>query len=95
MRGACKSVQTGLGSVNDDKCSYGSKDELGTLNRLSDDVVKQAAQEIRTGTRISLNWPLDAQRDLPMFGRQAFHKHVYHKPPRIGKSHILAQVLHN
>lgn len=63
---------------------YGKDDQLGTLNRLSDDVVKAAAQEIKTGTRISLNWPLDAQGDLPMFGRQAFHKHVYQKPPRIG-----------
>ena len=63
---------------------YGKDDQLGTLNRLTDDIVKAAAQEIQTGTRISLNWLLDAQGDLPMFGRQAFHKHVYQKPPRIG-----------
>ena len=33
--------------------------------------------------RISMNWPLDAQKDLVFFGRQVFHKHVYQKPPRI------------
>ena len=29
-----------------------------------------------------MNWPLDAQKDIPMFNRQAFHKNVYDKPPR-------------
>ncbi|TKA67107.1 hypothetical protein B0A49_06666 [Cryomyces minteri] len=62
---------------------YGKDDQLGFLNRLTDDVVKEAAKEIQTGTRISLNWPLDAQGDLPFFGRQVFHKNVYQKPPRI------------
>ncbi|WPH02757.1 Hypothetical protein R9X50_00562500 [Acrodontium crateriforme] len=62
---------------------YGPKDELGTLNRLTDDIVAAAAKEIQTGTRVSVNWPLDAQLDLPFFGRQAFHKEVYQKPPRI------------
>ncbi|GAB1728101.1 hypothetical protein NU195Hw_g5838t1 [Hortaea werneckii] len=63
---------------------YGKDDELGTLNRLSDSTVTAAAQaEIKTGTRINLDWPLDAQHDLPFFGRQAFHKDVYQKPPRI------------
>ncbi|KAK4547676.1 hypothetical protein LTR36_000633 [Oleoguttula mirabilis] len=63
---------------------YGKDDQLGTLNRLSDDIVKAAAQgEIQTGTRINLDWPLDAQADVPFFGRQAFHKEVYQKPPRI------------
>lgn len=31
--------------------------------------------------RVSLNWPLDAQK-TPFFGRQLFHKNVYQKPPR-------------
>lgn len=30
-----------------------------------------------------MNWPLDAQNDIPFFGRQVFHKHVYQKPPRV------------
>lgn len=41
------------------------------------------AQGLNILIRISLNWPLDAQGDLPFFGRQAFHKNVYQKPPRI------------
>ncbi|KAL8944019.1 MAG: hypothetical protein Q9216_000728 [Gyalolechia sp. 2 TL-2023] len=61
---------------------YGPDDQLGSLNRLTDEIVTQAARdEIRTGSRISLNWPLDAQR-VPSFGRQAFHKNVFQKPPR-------------
>ena len=46
-------------------------------------IVTAAAKEIRPGTRISLNWPLDAQGPLPFFGRQAFHQQLYQKPPRI------------
>ena len=53
------------------------------MNRLTDDVVKAAASEIQTGTRINLDWPLDAQADVPFFGRQSFEKNVYQKPPRI------------
>ena len=62
---------------------YGKDDELGTLNRLTDDVVKAASSEIQTGVRINVDWPLDAQMDLPFFGRQEFHKNVYQKTPRI------------
>ncbi|KAI4834482.1 hypothetical protein E4T45_10038 [Aureobasidium sp. EXF-8846] len=62
---------------------YGDDDELGFLNRLTDELVKEAAKEIHFGTRISLNWPMDAQNDIPFFGRQVFHKHVYQKPPRV------------
>ncbi|KAF2501240.1 hypothetical protein BU16DRAFT_546554 [Lophium mytilinum] len=61
---------------------YGKDDQLGFLNRLTDEVVLEAAKEIQSGKRISLNWPLDAQKDIPFFGRQTFHKHVYAKPPR-------------
>ncbi|KAK8235818.1 hypothetical protein IWZ00DRAFT_508063 [Phyllosticta capitalensis] len=62
---------------------YGENDELGFLNRLTDDIVLEAAKEIKSGVRVSLNWPLDAQGDIPFFGRQIFHQHVYQKPPRI------------
>ena len=62
---------------------YGKDDELGTLNRLSDEIVQAAVKEVNTGVRINLDWPLDAQADLPFFGRQQFHKEVYQKPPRI------------
>ncbi|KAF2398523.1 hypothetical protein EJ06DRAFT_544181 [Trichodelitschia bisporula] len=62
---------------------YGDKDELGTLNRLTNSIVSAAAKEIQSGHRISLNWPLDAQGDIPFFGRQTFHKHIYQKGRRI------------
>lgn len=80
--GACKKQVIMLHALT---CtSYGFDDELGALNRLTDDVVKNAAQEIKSGTRISMNWPLDAQ-EVPFFGRQAFHKEILHKSPRAGK----------
>ena len=33
-------------------------------------------------TRVSLDWPLDSQKDSPFFGRQAFHQNIYNKAPR-------------
>ncbi len=33
---------------------YGDDDELGTMNLLTDDVVRDAGKEIRTGRRIGL-----------------------------------------
>ncbi|MCJ1388205.1 hypothetical protein MMC18_001050 [Xylographa bjoerkii] len=66
---------------------WGLDDELGTLsetlkNLLTDDVVATAArEEIKTGVRISLDWPLDKLQP-PGFGRQAFHQQLIAKPPR-------------
>ncbi|KAK7967390.1 uncharacterized protein PG986_001667 [Apiospora aurea] len=61
---------------------YGEKDELGTLNRLTDDRVAAAARnEIKTGQRISLNWPLDAQSDRSFFQRALFHQDIFPKAP--------------
>jgi hypothetical protein len=63
---------------------YGPTDDLGTLNRLSDPLTLTAARaEIQTGTRINLDWPLDAQGATPIFARQPFTHHLYQKPPRI------------
>ncbi|KAL2005904.1 hypothetical protein VTN00DRAFT_10397 [Thermoascus crustaceus] len=62
---------------------YGKDDQLGTLNRQTDKIVAAAArEEIKSGTRISLNWPLDAQSKIPFFGRHIFHKEIIHKAPR-------------
>lgn len=62
---------------------YGEHDELGTLNRLTDERVAAAAKsEIRTGARVSLNWPLDAQSKGSFFARQRFHQELFPKPPR-------------
>ncbi|OTA91783.1 hypothetical protein M434DRAFT_75674 [Hypoxylon sp. CO27-5] len=63
---------------------YGDKDELGTLNRLTDERVAAAARnEIKTGHRVSLNWPLDAQPKSSFFQRQVFHQELIRKDPRI------------
>ena len=40
---------------------FGPSDQLGTLNFLTPEVVADAAREIVSGTRISLDWPLDKQ----------------------------------
>ncbi|RKU42089.1 hypothetical protein DL546_005528 [Coniochaeta pulveracea] len=62
---------------------YGAKDELGTLNRLTDERVAAAAkEEIKTGVRISLNWPLNAQSNGSFFARRLFHQDLFPKPPR-------------
>ncbi|KAI0024542.1 hypothetical protein F4780DRAFT_607489 [Xylariomycetidae sp. FL0641] len=64
---------------------YGDDDQLGTLNRLTDERVAAAAKgEIRTGRRISLNLPLDAQseQEAAFFGRERFVQTLLAKPPR-------------
>ena len=35
---------------------YASNDELGALNLITPSTVKAAAQEIKTGQRVSLDW---------------------------------------
>ncbi|VDB85207.1 unnamed protein product [Peniophora sp. CBMAI 1063] len=50
---------------------WGKGDQLGTVNMLTDVVVKRAAQEeIRTGQAVSLNWPINFPEN-PVFGRRA------------------------
>ncbi|KAI4598949.1 hypothetical protein KJ359_002364 [Pestalotiopsis sp. 9143b] len=71
---------------------YGDKDELGFLNRLTDERVAAAAKsEIQTGRRISLNWPLDAQAadgGSAFFGRGAFHQQLLTKAPFTGNDDV-------
>ncbi|KFY45624.1 hypothetical protein V494_00878 [Pseudogymnoascus sp. VKM F-4513 (FW-928)] len=63
---------------------YGPEDELGTLNRLTDDNVLAAAKgEIKTGARVSLNWPLTAQGPTAFFGREVFHQKLI---PGVGRT---------
>ena len=38
---------------------WGDDDEIGTLNLISDDVVKSAAKEVKTGKRLALGIPMD------------------------------------
>jgi hypothetical protein len=54
---------------------FGPKDELGMLNLLTPAAVVAAAQEIREGVRICLDWPLD-KPSFPTFDRQQFHHEI-------------------
>lgn len=52
----------------------GKKDVYGTLNLLTQDVVKAAYAEAREGVHVSLNWPIGAIK-TPGFGRKGLvHK---------------------
>lgn len=55
---------------------YGEQDELGTLNQISDEVVRSAATLVRTGQRCSLDLPITVP-DPPMFGRPPFVHSIY------------------
>lgn len=46
----------------------GEKDEIGTLNLLTPEVVLNAKKEIRTGKSVVMNWSTDRVHD-PGFGR--------------------------
>ncbi|KAI0373111.1 hypothetical protein BV20DRAFT_1050031 [Pilatotrama ljubarskyi] len=50
---------------------WGKDDQLGTVNLLTDELVKEASKEIKTGKAIGLNWPIN----FP--AKPAFHR----KPP--------------
>lgn len=54
----------------------GKKDIYGTLNLLTQDVIKEAYKEARDGVSVSLNWPIGAIK-TPGFGRKGLvHKVV-------------------
>ncbi|KAH8889034.1 hypothetical protein GQ53DRAFT_795461 [Thozetella sp. PMI_491] len=60
---------------------WGTDDQLGTLNHLTDEVVGRAAkEEIRTGQRVSLNWSL-AGPSYPRFPRKILHINTINKAP--------------
>jgi len=54
---------------------YGKDDALGALNMLTPAVVAAAAAEIRTGERVSLDWPTN-KPSHPSFGRPPFKCHM-------------------
>ncbi|KAF1979597.1 hypothetical protein BU23DRAFT_522942 [Bimuria novae-zelandiae CBS 107.79] len=60
---------------------YGPADELGALNLLTPAVVKQAAQEIQLGERVSLDWYLNLPT-YPSFNRPGFKWRLHSKAPR-------------
>ncbi|KAI9926248.1 hypothetical protein ASPWEDRAFT_43597 [Aspergillus wentii DTO 134E9] len=54
---------------------FGPQDELGSLNLLTPAVIVQAAREIQTGVRISLDWPL-SMPTYPSFGRSPMKQEI-------------------
>ncbi|KAK4626333.1 hypothetical protein CLAFUW4_04997 [Fulvia fulva] len=54
----------------------GVKDQVGTLNLLTPDVVRQASSEIRTGQHVQLDWCLSDNVEFPGFGRRKFEQKV-------------------
>ncbi|KAI0074694.1 hypothetical protein K474DRAFT_1511992 [Panus rudis PR-1116 ss-1] len=57
---------------------WGKDDELGTINLLTEDVVKEAAKEIKLGKSVCLNWPVNFP-EKPFFSRQTPILHVWKK----------------
>jgi kynurenine formamidase len=55
---------------------FGRDDTLGTINRLTDEVVRDAAAVVELGTRVNLSLALELP-DPPLFGREQFTHHVY------------------
>lgn len=63
---------------------WGDKDELGTVNLLTDEVVARSAkEEIRSGKSVSLNWPLNFPWK-PMYGRRPPEVKMIVKMPEAG-----------
>jgi len=61
----------------------GKRDNLGTLNLLTPEIVLHAKDEIRTGESVSVNWPIDRLRE-PGFGRRAPEHHFIDLKPSSG-----------
>lgn len=59
---------------------FGKDDQLGTLNLLTPERVVEAAKEIRTGVRISLDWPL-SMPSHPSFNRDPFKQEIVLRSP--------------
>lgn len=60
---------------------WGDDDQLGTLNLLTEEVVRNAARSIRSGKRVSLNWEMSAPNP-PFFQRLSLQHKVWRKEPR-------------
>ena len=67
---------------------FGTKDELGMLNRLTPENTTAAAKEIVRGTRISTDLAL-GQLQFPCFNRVSFEQKIHHKAPRFVNDDIL------
>ncbi|GAB7349369.1 hypothetical protein MBLNU459_g8495t1 [Dothideomycetes sp. NU459] len=58
-----------------DDTATGKKDQVGTLNLLTPDVIRTASKEIKTGETIQLDWRLNNVQ-FPGFGRKEFSQTV-------------------
>ncbi|OQU93635.1 hypothetical protein CLAIMM_00117 [Cladophialophora immunda] len=67
---------------------YGPDDELGCLNLLTPEVVKEASKEIQTGIRIGLDGPLNYLKRAP-HNRQNLTHTIIHKEPRAVHDDVL------
>jgi hypothetical protein len=73
---------------------YGANDMLGALNLLTSTGVAEASQEIKTGDRVSLDWPL-AKPSHPSFDRLPFETKLINKTKPVGPfRHVNDDVLH-
>ena len=68
---------------------FGPNDQLGTLNLLTSEVIVEAAKEIRTGIRISLDWPL-SMPSYPSFDRNPFKQELVLRNPNCIYDDILS-----
>ena len=60
---------------------YGPEDEVGALNLLTPQVIREAAKEIRDGIRVCTDLPLDFLKQ-PFFHRDVFRHEIRRKEPR-------------
>lgn len=67
---------------------FGKDDQLGTLNLLTPERVVEAAKEIQTGVRISLDWPL-SMPSHPSFNRDPFKQELVLRNPNCVYDDIL------
>ncbi|EIW61035.1 uncharacterized protein TRAVEDRAFT_19528 [Trametes versicolor FP-101664 SS1] len=60
---------------------WGKDDQLGTINLLTDEVMKEAVKEVKTGKAVCLNWPIQFP-NKPAFGRVPPHHEIIFKADR-------------
>lgn len=66
----------------------GEKDQLGTLNLLTSQVVREASQEIRSGQHVQLDWSLSENIQFPGFGRKPFQQKILDSKAATKGAHI-------
>lgn len=68
---------------------FGKNDQLGRLNLITPLTVKEAASEITTGIRVSLDWPMN-KPSFPAFERARFDHQLINYAPRAINDDTLA-----